>query len=438
MISPAREVACDLLCRIELHGAFSDFVLNSRNIAKLEGRDRNLVTEIVYGTLRWQAFVDFLLQQASSRPWEKISPEVRIILRMSLYQMWGMERIPDHALVHDAVELAKRRFNREVGGFVNGVLRRLSRERPWLKEQVARESPPWIRVSLPKWLWDRWSQRFGSEGAAEYALSLNQPPRRDCRLSRPSTKGNLTLPTGLEGGQPSELVPGAILFNHQSKREQGSLANSEFLIQDEASQLVPYLLGSMVGHHVWDVCAAPGGKSSIVADLCGPRGWVLSSDIRFKRALRLKQTLETRSGGRSHVVVLDATRPAPFRRRFDAVLADVPCSGLGTLRRNPEIKWRITEVKLMALNSVQRRILESVSDSVRPGGLLLYSTCSTEPEENEGVVESFLRTHSAFRLITPSSPPGIEAWLGPDEMMRTFPSSRVWDGFFAALMVRDD
>jgi len=236
----------------------------------------------------------------------------------------------------------------------------------------------------------------------------------------------------MPGAIRSELVPEAYLA------DEGRLlhANSEQWIQDEASQLIPHLFGTVEGACVWDACAAPGGKSAILLERCGPSGWVISSDSDPSRARSMLDRLKSCRGARSDVLIADAESPFPFRILFDAVLADVPCSGLGTLRRNPEIKWRLQEAQLLAFSLKGRRLLDALAGAVRIGGRLLYSTCSTEPEENEVVVEGFLRSHPEFRLQKPSFPSGIDDWLDAKGMFRSFPSSRLWDGFFAALMVR--
>lgn len=423
VIAPARETAYDLLCRIELQLAHSDDVLNSAAVSSLEPRDRNLVTQLVYGTLRWQSWLDYILARASARPWTSVHRKARIILRMSLYQMARMDRVPDHAVINDAVELAKRDLRTGAAGFLNGVLRNLGRLRPWERSDFHRDCPIWIRVSLPRWLWRRWEARFGSDRAAEYALSLNQPPRAAFRCCA----------TGSHEPHPaSELVPGAFLVEQGRSLPSGQSIHA----QDEASQLVPYLFGSVTGARVWDACAAPGGKSAVLRDACGPDGWVIASDLDPTRTERARARLTHCGAARCDVLVADARASSPFRILFDAVLADVPCSGLGTLRRNPEIKWRFRPESLADLGRRQILLLDSVAAAVRNGGLLLYSTCSTEPEENEFVVRDFLRSHPGIRLMRPESPSGIEAWLDRDGMFRSYPNARLWDGFFAALMTR--
>jgi 16S rRNA (cytosine967-C5)-methyltransferase len=426
MISPARRLCYRLLTQIESRRLFSDAALNSESMERLEVRDRHLTTEIAYGTLRWQAMLDYILAAASSRPLQKLEPGARILLRMSVYQMWQMDRIPDHALVNDAVELAKLELGKGIDRYVNGVLRNLGRTRPWRDLQFLSEAPPCVRVSLPQWLWERWSARFGEKTATEYALSLTKHPQQAfrCDEADPDTYSSNVI--------HSDLVPGVgIRISGNSEEDRGF-----HQYQDEASQLIPNLLGSLSGMKIWDSCAAPGGKTAILSRLCGDGGHVVSSDVNKERAFRMAEFLRCRKRSKLDVLVADASRPAPFRCRFDVVLADVPCSGLGTLRRNPEIKWNFRPEDFESLRHVQKEILDSTSASVRVGGFLLYSTCSTEPEENESVVESFLKTHSEFTLERPSSPVGVENWTGGDSMVRTFPSTRLWDGFFAVLLLR--
>jgi 16S rRNA (cytosine967-C5)-methyltransferase len=426
MISPARKLAFKLLCKIEAQRVFSDDALHSESMGQLEIRDRNLTTEIVYGTLRWQGLLDYVLSGASARPWQEVVPGARMLLRMSVYQMWQMDRIPDHALVNDAVELAKHELGRGIDRYLNGILRHLARCRPWKETAFLSGAPPWVRASVPVWLWERWSARYGENAAKEFCLSLNERPQSAFRFD---TDAGAKPPLG---SVRSDIVPGAAIRDPGQPDQDSSYHNR----QDEASQLIPYLLGADRGWRVWDACAAPGGKTAVLLGICGESGQVIASDLRRERVERLTGLLRSAGKLKAHMLVADAAKPGPFRGLFDAVLADAPCSGLGTLRRNPEIKWHFTPADFVSLQQTQMQILESVSASVRIGGRLLYSTCSTEPEENEQVIEAFLRSHPDFVLRQPDSPPGIAGWIGKDGMVRTFPSSRLWDGFFAALMVR--
>jgi 16S rRNA (cytosine967-C5)-methyltransferase len=428
VISPARRICFRLLSQIESRGVYSDAALNSKLMETADHRNRHLITEIVYGTLRWQSRLDYILAGVSSRPWSDVETEVKILLRMSLYQMWHMDRIPDHALVNDAVELAKKHLKRGIDRFLNGILRHLTRNRPWEDKRNLQDEPKWIRVSLPQWLWKRWAERYGENMAMKYAEALNTPPLAALRLGSDPGIGKLSFRV-----YPSDLVPGAyirITGAGETIREDPE----PLPFQDEASQLIPHLLGPIRGWRLWDACAAPGGKTAVLCDKSGQSGMVVASDRSREKARRLAQTLKS-----SHpfVLVADASIPSPFRAQFDAVVVDVPCSGLGTLRRNPEIKWRFCQSDLPSLQKNQLNILNSVSENVRPGGKLLYSTCSTEPEENEQVVEGFIKEHPGYRIERPAYPNGIHAWTGSDSMVRTFPGTRLWDGLFAALMVRD-
>jgi 16S rRNA (cytosine967-C5)-methyltransferase len=425
LIAPARIAAFDILCRIELRQVHSDDALNSEALDALEPRDRNLATEIVYGTLRWRGWLDYILEDVVARAWETVNPKAKILLRFSLYQMSHMDRVPDHAIIHDAVELAKQHVRLRATGFVNGVLRNLGRQRPWLTRDFHRDCPFWVRLSLPPWLWDRWEARFGCDRACEFAQALNRQPRTAFRMQ---TRTNLPA-----GAHASDIVPGAYVLE-----EDVPLRDNQVLrFQDEASQLIPYLVGPVEGARIWDACAAPGGKSAILMERMAGSGWLIASDLEPRRVRRLSENLKLCSGARSDILVSDARMPFPFLgSQFDVVLADVPCSGLGTLRRNPEIKWRFRPEWLAELHQKQCRLLDAVAGAVRKGGRLLYSTCSTEPEENEHVVEEFLLTHQEYCLEPPASPFGVEAWLDQRGFFHSYPSARAWDGFFAALLIR--
>lgn len=432
-ISPARELCYQLLCDIESGCVHSDDALNSSKMLQVDVRDRNLTTEIVYGTLRWQGLLDYVLSAASARPWAKVKTGAKVLLRMSLYQMWKMDRIPEYALVNDAVEMAKRELGSGIDAYLNGILRHLARTRAWEDEQYLQRAPQWVQVSLPEWLYKRWSERYGAAAARDFAFSLNRPPNAAVRPARGA---------GVDDALPflvvkSDIVPGAFLISNETGTAISRAGDPRgYQFQDEASQLIPHLLHVRQGWLIWDSCASPGGKSAILCTLCGDSGRVVSSDLRYDRIARLVRFAQDSGACNLHVLAADARYPAPFRECFDAVLADVPCSGLGTLRRNPEIKWHFRKQQFASLQQTQRKILHSVSESVRTGGRLLYSTCSTEPEENEHVVGNFLQTHPNFRLQKPVYPHGIEKYTGEDGMVRTYPGTRLWDGFFAALMTR--
>ena len=431
-ISISRDLAFRLLERIETQNLNSDDAVNDPEMDCLDVRDRHLTAEIIYGVLRRRATLNWLLAGHSSRPWKDIPLKTKIILRMSLYQLWMLDRIPDHALVNDAVELAKRELGEGVSRYINGILRSLARLRPWTEKDWLAKAPEHAQVSLPPWLWARWRKRFGVAAAREYALSLLSPPRVAFRTGQNS---KFEIPEELFGfTEKSDIVPGAFFATDE---ERGHELPQEAYIQDEASQLIPWLAGPLSpGARIWDTCAAPGGKSAVFALMPCEGMLLVSSDSSPRRAKHLCSVLREVTAA-PIVLAADARCAPPFRSAFNLVCADVPCSGLGTLRRNPEIKWRIQPADFDDLCKTQLQILTSVSTAVCPGGQLLYSTCSTEPEENERVIKNFLKTHPDFRLLAPIQPAGIERWTGNDRMIRTFPSRRLWDGFFAALLVRN-
>ena len=434
----------------------SDDAVNDPEMERLDARDRHLAAEIIYGVLRRRGTLDWLLAERSSHPWEKISLKAKIILRMGLYQLWMLDRIPDHALVNDAVELAKRESGDGVSRYVNGLLRGIARLRPWNENDWLDKAPEHAQISLPPWLWARWRKRFGQVKAREYALSLLSPPRAAFHAGAKDMNPEFKIPeTGFRHPEQSDIVPGAFFAANESRGDEfstvaaagdssrsilsatGFLSCGQAYFQDEASQLIPWLSGPLKpGIRIWDACAAPGGKSAVFAAMPCEGKLLVSSDMVPSRVEHLRGVLR-QTAAAPPVLAADARFAPPFRSAFDLVCADVPCSGLGTLRRNPEIKWRIRPEDFKGLHETQSRILASASTAVRPGGRLLYSTCSTEPEENERVIEEFLETHPDFRLQKPEHPAGIERWTGSDLMVRTFPSRRLWDGFFAALLIRN-
>ncbi|HTY62133.1 MAG TPA: transcription antitermination factor NusB [Acidobacteriota bacterium] len=432
-ISPARTLCYQLLFDIGSGRTRSDDALNSDKIQDLDVRDRHLSTEIVYGTLRWQGLLDYVLAAASTRPWPKVAEGIKILLRMSLYQMWKMDRIPEYALVNDAVEIARRELGKGIEGYINGILRRLTRDHLWEKDECMRRAPRWDQVSLPEWLYKRWAARYGEDVAEDFALSLNKAPQAAMRIFGDYATGEVFPFAAVK----SDLVPDAFIRADDVKiPSREGIGPAAFHFQDEASQLIPHLLHPMPGWKIWDACAAPGGKTAILGKICCNSRYIVASDLRYERVARLAQILKDSGIRAPQILVADARQQPPFVDCFDAVLADAPCSGLGTVRRNPEIKWRFRKREFAELQANQTKILHSVSGAVRLGGWLLYSTCSTEPEENEQVIREFLNTHPGFCLQKPIHPPGIEKWVGQDSMVRTYPGNRLWDGFFAALMLR--
>jgi 16S rRNA (cytosine967-C5)-methyltransferase len=410
-------------------------------------RDRALLLEITAGTLRWQAALDALLAHCSTRPIGSLTSTVRAILRISAYQLEHLTRVPVHAVLNEAVELTRRVGEPRASGFVNAVLRKWTRTRNrWtLPGRPARGAPLEDRVaylsitlSHPAWLVRRWIERVGFDHAEAWCRFNNEPPTITLRPVRSKSREaslELIRAAGVEA-DPARFVDDAITLQPGTSSALPPDIAREFIAQDEASQLVAHAAGAREGERVLDLCASPGGKTLVLAS-DQRRGLLVACDYRARRVRLLHRTVRE-SDAHAHVVALDATRPLPFQPVFDCVLADVPCSGLGIIRRDPDLKWSRQPDDLAAFAGVQLRILTQASSAVAKGGRLVYATCSSEPEENEAVVDAFIARDHDFTLMpiagpTLSAAPSLLCARG---FLRTVPFVHALDGFFAAMLVR--
>jgi len=353
-IAAARLLAFDILRKVEAGGYASDLLLT--HSAALDSRDAGLAAELVFGVLRYRAQLDFLITHYAGKP-RKLDLEVRLALRLGIYQLRYLERVPAHAAVKESVELVKHARKTSAAPFVNAILR-----------QVDRDPIAWptreIELSCPEWLLARWESAYGAEAAAAIARAALIEPEKYVRIS-PS--GDRT--------------------------------------QDIGSQSIVPLLELSAGQTFLDLCAAPGNKTAQALE-AGVNA--VACDLHFHRLVQMKPLTP-------NLVTLDATRSLPFSRPFDRILVDAPCSGTGTLARNPEIKWRLTPADLTDLAARQAALLANAMAALGPNGTLVYSTCSLEPEENEGVVA----TQPAARIV---------------QKMQRLPGRDPGDGFFAAVI----
>ena len=440
MPSPAREAAFDILLRVEQQQSFASELLHSDRLDKLSPQDRNLCTELVMGTLRWRSRLDRAIAAVSSQPMNKLDPEVLTALRLGAYQI-GSLRLPARAAVNESVELVKRARRRYSAPFANAVLRKLA-AKPDLIEPPLSPGPKTVVVlaelyAHPLWVVERWASLHGLEVAEKICAFDQQVPETALRMHDPAAEEELRR----EG---IELKPGVLLGSARrvvkgDVTRTAALRAQRVAIQDEASQLVALLVGS--GERLLDCCAAPGGKTAMLAER-NPHAEIIAADIHPRRAALLKERLATVP----NVTVMEAdATDLPVRGGFDRVLADVPCSGTGTLARNPEIKWTLTTDDLAELHARQAAILTAVIPHVRRGGRLVYSSCSLEPEENMQVIEEALQSQSEFRVMNCRSElerlrdsrelawPDIDSLLdGP--YLRTLPGVHHCDGFFAAIL----
>jgi len=437
--SPARAAAFEILLRVELEEAFASELLYSQGAERLTAVDHSLATEIVMGVLRWRSLLDQRLERISSRGLERLDGEVRTALRMGVYQMQFLSKVPARAAVHESVELVKAAHKRSAAPFVNAVLRKIGgTPPPRIEIAGVGDAKTLAEASAhPEWLVDRWTGRYGLDTA-----------RRICQHDQivPDTAIHVDNEAAAELARPGvQLEPGLLLSSARRVRS-GDVTKSEaygegrVAIQDEASQLVALLLGH--GKAILDCCAAPGGKTLLIAKR-NQQVNVFASELHNRRAQLLGRRVRLPN---VQVLAADARR-LPFGDNFDRILADVPCSGTGTLARNPEIKWRLHSDDLFDLQKRQAAILRSALTHLAPGGRLIYSTCSLEGEENEAVVEGALAESSAVRVVdirgelNQLREEGELAWSDMDSLiagsyLRTIPGVHPCDGFFVAMLER--
>lgn len=456
MIAPARQAALRVLQQIDRGATLADALVRERD-RLADARDRALVTEIASGVLRWKGRLDHLLAAHSARAWPTVDPTLQHVLRLAAYQLVQLDRIPARAAVDDAVEQAREAGLAKATGFVNGVLRNVlrARDRNPDSPDAARfdaldasrldsADPDTLAalLSLPQWLLDRRVRRHGRDAAIAWARFDNEAPALTLRANRlRTTREALAARLADEG-----VATGPTPFANDGVRvvsgdPLGSPAMREglFVVQDEASQLVGELAAAFAGPRMLDTCAAPGGKTLALAAAAPPDGFVVAADRRPRRLRLLRQTLTRTGAAADRIVQIDLRRALPFPPRFDLVLLDAPCSGLGTVRREPDIKWRRSEADLAVLADAQGDMLQVASRAVAPGGRLVYATCSSEPEENDEVVDAFLARHPEFEAVTPppgALPPGLAQVVDAGGRLRTLPHRHGLEAFFAAVLRR--
>ena len=443
MTSPARAVAARVLTRVETEGAFADLALDAElNRAGAGARDAALATELVYGTLRWQRYLDWILAPHSRRPLAKLDPRPRALVRMTAYQLVYLERVPPFAAVDDAVSLARQLARPGVPEFVNAVLRSFARRGAREREPAAPADPIEalaVRSSFPSWLARRWVERYGADEAGALMRALNERPPLALRANTLATTREALAARLRDEDRvdttPAGLAPEGLIATHGGRPGAWrAFADGAFVVQDEASMLVARLLEPRAGDTVVDACAAPGTKTTHLAQLMENRGRILAFDPVPAR-LALAGAACARLGV-TIVEIHDGTVEtlAPrFAGACDAVLVDAPCTNLGVLRRNPEVKWRRQPGDVAASAARQREILAAAATVLRPGGRLVYATCSLEPEENADVIAAFLGERHDFVVDVPTQFP---LPLDGDGVLRCLPHRHGTDGFTAIRLRR--
>jgi 16S rRNA (cytosine967-C5)-methyltransferase len=436
-----------VLERVQRAGSYADLLLNSTlGHSALNVSDRAFATELVYGTLRWRGRIDYLLGKVLDRDLEKLEPLVATALRLGAYQILFSDRVPSSAAVDESVRCVRAAGVERATGFVNAVLRRLAAEHETLPLPSLEDDPLGHlthALSLPGWIAERWLALFGPEQAAALATASNAAPPLSVRVnSRRTDRETLLneLRSRFPDAKPCAITGGGIVLGRRGNPAlDPAFLDGRFTVQDESSQLAVDLLDPQPGERVLDVCAAPGGKATAIAERVGAEGRVMALD-RHARRLDLIRRNARRLGVEIATSSRDARRPLTDLTGdgpFDRVLVDVPCSGLGTLRRNPDARWRIGEKDPERLAEIQRAILQNAAAVLRPGGTLVYSTCTLLPEENEAVVRSFLSGAEDYTLVAPSTLPAVMAPVLDDEgFLRCLPHRHDTDGFFAARIER--
>jgi 16S rRNA (cytosine967-C5)-methyltransferase len=439
-VSAARFEAHRILARVEEDRAFADIALqHALDRARLDPRDAGLCTEMVYGTLRWQRHLDWRLAPHVRRPLAKLDPWVRALLRMTAYQVLFLDRVPHWSAVDEAVSVAKLR-SRTAGPaeFVNAVLRALLRNPSPPAPPADLVEAAAVAWSFPDWLARRWAARLGLDQAQRLMAALDERPpttlrTNTLRVTREELLRRLR-DENLLAARPTGLAPEGVVVDRGGVGDWPAFAEGWCVPQDEASMLVGRLLEPRPGELVIDACAAPGTKSTHLAQLMENRGAIVAID---PQAARLK--LVVAAAARLGVAIIEphlggaATVAPRWRDRADRVLVDAPCSNLGVLRRNPEVKWRRTEGELAGLARRQGEILAAAALAVKPGGVLVYATCSLEPEENEEVVAAFLRSRGDFGA---DDAPGFPVDRDEAGFARCWPHVHGTDGFTAIRLRR--
>ncbi len=416
-----RQAAFEILQRVETRKSFADILINRTiSAGNLEGSSAFL-TELVYGVLSKQKKLDYVIDQFV-KGGKKVKQSLRIILRIGSYQILFLDTIPEFAIVNETVEIAKK-IDVHAAGFVNGILRNILRNKQSIKfPDKETNLVEFISVfySHPKWLVESWIKQLGVDEAKELAEAMSRVPPLTLRANTLKiSRDELKLKLALEGieTEPTKQSPDGLVVQ-SSINISGSAAFKEglFTVQDESSQLAARLLSPQPGESILDACAAPGGKTTYLAQLMQNKGAILATDINQNKLKMVEEHAKRMGISIVATKVLDASKLTNQREFFDKILIDAPCSGLGVIRRNPETKWWLKPADIKKMVKKQKLILANVSNLLKPGGTLVYATCSTTLDENEQVVEDFLKHHEEFIK---------------EDSFRTWPHQGGADGFYA-------
>ncbi len=400
-----RQIAARILGQRRANGPFvEDLLETALASAQLSPADRGLCQEIVYGVVRWQAALDWLILRKTNGREQK--PALQNLLRLGLYQIFWLDRIPDHAAVHETVELAKQNGFGAQAGFVNAILRGYLREFNETKKNLVelKVSNPAIGFSHPLWLVEKWQKRFGMEKSLQLLEWNNTPPKTFARVNTLKTDAGKLVDKWRKENVEYDFVrrdwlEENLVFELKSHPPLNSLVSFRdgwFYIQDPSTLLAVRELAPQPGETILDLCAAPGGKTTFIAQLMNNEGKIVACDISEERMKLVQENCQ-----RLGVTCVETIQSSKFKTQnliFDRILVDAPCSNTGVMRRRVDLRWRISPEEILRLRQTQLDLLKLAATKLKPGGVLIYSTCSLESEENSEVVKEFLREHENFRL----------------------------------------
>ncbi|MBD3287845.1 16S rRNA (cytosine(967)-C(5))-methyltransferase RsmB [candidate division KSB1 bacterium] len=437
----ARRLVIKILNRIEDTGAYADIVLaNELSGRNMPQRDRHLVTELVNGTIRWQSRLDWIILLYFSGDYEKCPQKIRTILRTALYQIIFLSKVPDYAAISEAVSLAKKLKGAFWGRKVNAILRSISKHQDEIEYPDAAKNPVKflsVRYSHPEWMVSRWLERFGFEQTKSLLKSNNNPPKHTLRVNRlrisVSELQGLLLGAGIKT-KATKFVNECLIVDKLPNLDDFDLfQRGLFSVQDESAALVGGLVDPQPGELILDLCSAPGGKATHLAEIAGNGCKIIAVDLHLNR-LQLVSSAARRLGHKN-IFPVNANAAHVATAKADKILIDAPCTGLGVLSKRSDARWKRTPGQLAELVTIQRKILDNASKLLKNGGYLIYSTCTTEPEENEQQIARFLRNHPEFKIDFPMNRFNKELII-ENKYIYTFPHIHHMDGSFATRLVK--
>ena len=441
-MSNSREIALKILMRIE-EGAYSNLILDSElSRHELSDLDKSYITRVIYGVVTYKLTLDYIIKKNSKIRLKKISPSILNILRLGIFEIYYMDKIPVSATCNEYVKLARKYGHNASSGFVNAILRNLSKKD--LKtnfEGLEGNELLSIKYSCPLWLVEKWSKQFGD---IEELLKANNEKTDTCirvntlKNSREELKQKL-----IDKGY--EVSDGKIVDILYIKKLKGLLSEElfnegYFVVQDEAPAIIAHILQPKENEEILDICSAPGGKTTHIAQLMNDKGEIIATDIHEHRVGLVQQLAEKLGIKSIKTECMDATEYNPeFEEKFDGIVADVPCSGLGVIRKKPEIKWTATEEEINDLVEIQKAILNNAKRYLKKGGRLVYSTCTTTIEENENMVKWFLEENKEFKVknIAGYIPDKLKSIIVSEGWLLFMPNKEGTDGFFACVLEKE-